>query len=295
MIPIVKTADLPHVYCLVRGRKRLILENRWFIEEDIPFSSVQNNFPKDELARIPLGPFCPFSAEVARNSEKQTVHSPWLMRNYLGGLARGEGVEFGPGNRPLPVRLDAQVTFIDKFHPAQPNCTRDDDFEFMPIDIVDQIESMSTVPDESQDFIIASHVIEHTPNPIGAMINANRTLRPSGKLILIVPDKERTFDRVRSATDISHLLDDHRQQDHGRDLEHYVEHYREVVKASDWPGAAITAWQAGEDIHYHCFTQKSFAAFIQVCLAFTEWTKIELIYPKHIASDTLEFYAILQK
>ena len=47
-------------------------------------------------------------------------------------------------------------------------------------DLQMDLADMSALPDESLDFLIASHVIEHTPNPIQAMINAHRKLRHGG-------------------------------------------------------------------------------------------------------------------
>ena len=59
----------------------------------------------------------------------------------------------------------------------------------MSIDVVDTIEMLAQFAETSLDFVIASHVIEHAPNPIAALVAAHRVLRSGGKLILIVPDK----------------------------------------------------------------------------------------------------------
>jgi hypothetical protein len=45
------------------------------------------------------------------------------------------------------------------------------------------------------DFIIGSHVIEHTPNPIKALRNGYRNFRTGGRLLLVLPDKNVTFTR----------------------------------------------------------------------------------------------------
>jgi SAM-dependent methyltransferase len=64
------------------------------------------------------------------------------------------------------------------------------------------------LPDESQDFIVSSHVIEHFPNPIKALIEWDRLVRPGGIIFMIVPHKERTFDRDADCTSLEHLVRD---------------------------------------------------------------------------------------
>lgn len=64
------------------------------------------------------------------------------------------------------------------------------------------------LPDESQDFIVSSHVIEHFPNPIKALIEWDRLVRTGGIIFMIVPHKERTFDKGKENTTLEHLIED---------------------------------------------------------------------------------------
>jgi SAM-dependent methyltransferase len=57
------------------------------------------------------------------------------------------------------------------------------------------------------DYVIASHVIEHIPNPIGWIKEIAAILRPNGILSLVVPDKRFTFDVNRTPTDTSTWVD----------------------------------------------------------------------------------------
>ena len=61
------------------------------------------------------------------------------------------------------------------------------------------------LPDGSQDFIIANHLLEHVADPIGALEEWYRLLRPDGILFLALPDKRVTFDKDRPRTTLDHV------------------------------------------------------------------------------------------
>lgn len=79
----------------------------------------------------------------------------------------------------------------------------------LKVDIVSPGDNIP-LPDESQDFIVSSHVIEHFNNPISVLIEWDRLLRPGGIIFIIVPHKERTFERDRDCTTLQHLIDDYK-------------------------------------------------------------------------------------
>jgi len=64
------------------------------------------------------------------------------------------------------------------------------------------------LPDESQDFVVSSHVIEHFHDPIKALIEWDRLVKPGGTIFMIVPHKERTFDKERDCTPLEHVISD---------------------------------------------------------------------------------------
>ncbi|KAI1703844.1 methyltransferase domain-containing protein [Ditylenchus destructor] len=55
-------------------------------------------------------------------------------------------------------------------------------------------------PDESQDFVISSHVIEHFYDPIRTIEEWLKVVRPGGYVYIIAPHKERTFDKDKKRT-----------------------------------------------------------------------------------------------
>ena len=71
------------------------------------------------------------------------------------------------------------------------------------------IDLLGALADESQDFVIASHIIEHLANPLAMLVDIHRVLRDGGLLVLIVPDRHVTFDRSRQPTPLVHLVDEY--------------------------------------------------------------------------------------
>lgn len=63
--------------------------------------------------------------------------------------------------------------------------------------------------DESIDFVLASHVIEHMPDTLRALREWDRVVKVGGIVFLIVPHALRTDDHSRRRTDWQHHLADH--------------------------------------------------------------------------------------
>ncbi|MDP9128260.1 MAG: class I SAM-dependent methyltransferase, partial [Pseudomonadota bacterium] len=63
--------------------------------------------------------------------------------------------------------------------------------------------------DGQWDFVLTSHVLEHFLDPIKALNEWYRVIKPGGYLFLIVPHKDRTFDKHRSRTTLDELLARH--------------------------------------------------------------------------------------
>jgi SAM-dependent methyltransferase len=82
---------------------------------------------------------------------------------------------------------------------------------------------LSEIPDNSYDFVLSSHMLEHTANPLRALQAWNRVLTTNGRLILIVPDPQWTFDHRRPVTTLAHLIEDFERSTGEDDLTHMPE------------------------------------------------------------------------
>jgi hypothetical protein len=127
--------------------------------------------------------------------------------------------------------------------------------------IVAEAANPSCVQDESYDFVLASHVLEHLANPLRALMEWKRILRLGGVVLVIVPHKAGTFDHRRSFSTFSHVEEDYRKNVTEADLTHLPEILELHDLALD-PGAG-TAEQFRERclvnesvraMHHHVFS-----------------------------------------
>lgn len=187
-----------------------------------------------------------------------------LASKYLSG----EGIEIGALNNPMPVPPTAFVRYVDR-HSYE--TLRNQDFpelhasSIATVDIIDDAETLATIPDASLDFVIINHVIEHCKNTIKALRTFWRVLKPGGLLFMTAPDKRYTFDRDRPLTTLEHIKEDDRENSPARDLAHYDEYVRLVDKVTD-PKAYLArmAYLLGINysIHFHVWDWTSFSAMM---------------------------------
>ncbi|MGH7263374.1 MAG: class I SAM-dependent methyltransferase [Candidatus Rokuibacteriota bacterium] len=168
----------------------------------------------------------------------------------------GTGLEIGALHHPTPVnRLWARVRYVDRLS-LEEQRRHYPELAAAPLvrpDIVAEADRLTPLADGSQDFVIASHLLEHLEDPIAAFEEWHRVLRPGGVLFLAVPDMRRTFDRDRPRTTLAHLVADHRDGGRGSRAAHYLE-YARLVDRRDGQAAEdqAQAYMArGYSIHFH--------------------------------------------
>ena len=118
---------------------------------------------------------------------------------------QGEGIEIGAAaHNPFGLRTRNVALHEPFYEQAQ----RDMCGEVAPIDIEASAESIP-LPDASQDFVISSHVLEHLPDTIRALIEWDRLLRPGGICYIIHPLRHALQgDESRPVTTTAHYLED---------------------------------------------------------------------------------------
>lgn len=143
------------------------------------------------------------------NNEKNSCSSEernTVSYRYL----QGQGIEIGALHNPLPVRKNTRVKYVDcrSLADLKKRYPELDTYTLTEVDIVDDGEILETIQDNSLDFIIANHFLEHCENPLGTISNHIKKIKTDGILYYAIPDKRFTFDKDRPLTDFNHLIDD---------------------------------------------------------------------------------------
>ncbi|HEX3240774.1 MAG TPA: methyltransferase domain-containing protein [Solirubrobacterales bacterium] len=185
----------------------------------------------------------------------------------------GDGLEIGPLHQPLAVPPHAHVRYVDRMTSQQLRSEYPElaDWDLTEVDIVDDGEKLTTIPAESQDFIIANHFLEHTENPIGTIEGHLGKLKPGGVLFYAVPDKRFTFDFRRETTPLEHMVADADQGPERSRAQHYEEWCRFVIGHESGDEVPSDEWvtqraaqldEMGYSIHMHVWTQAEFLDLI---------------------------------
>jgi len=184
-------------------------------------------------------------------------------------VLRGRGVEIGALHSPFPLPPEAAAVYVDRMPVAQLRLHYAElgDAPLVPVDVVDDAETLATFASASQDFLIASHLLEHCEDPIGALLTWLRVVRPGGVVVLAVPDRRFTFDRDRPPTALSHVVRDHRDGPQGSREEHYLEWARAVEgrTGDDARARAEELRRARYSIHYHVWDHDALAELLEHC------------------------------
>jgi SAM-dependent methyltransferase len=285
------------VYYVEAGRRHWIRDDEWLSCNGFDESTdVMEVDPDVMYANANSG-----AAPLRNQSDlKRFGLTSFDLREIAASRLYGTGIEFGAGASPFAVPLDCQVRFADAFSYESLKAVMYPGQQVQDLvrpDYLTDIKTLSGIADASLDFIVASHVIEHTNNPIKALASCYRALKPGGSLLLVIPDMHKTFDHKREPTSLLHVIEDFAMPSRARDLGHFEEFYS---KAFDMPaGANLQEYASqkhneGGDIHYHSWTYPSFGKLVNWCCQQQGW-QIAFEHPTLAGSDNIEFYFVLSK
>jgi ubiquinone/menaquinone biosynthesis C-methylase UbiE len=143
--------------------------------------------------------------KIKKETGKTIFPESKLAHKYLDGLV---GLEIG-GSIHNPFGLNTKnVDYTDSSDTVFKEEEMDQHGSFLPVDIVASGDNIP-VSDESYDFVVSSHVLEHFPDPIKALKEWHRIIKKGGYIFMIIPHKERTFDRNQERTNPEELLERH--------------------------------------------------------------------------------------
>jgi GT2 family glycosyltransferase/glycosyltransferase involved in cell wall biosynthesis/2-polyprenyl-3-methyl-5-hydroxy-6-metoxy-1,4-benzoquinol methylase len=215
-------------------------------------------------------------------------------------FVHGTGVEIGALQNPMPPPAGATVRYLDHLTLDQARASFPElgDLKLVDPSIIDDAETLQSVKAQSQDFVIAGEVLEHTRDPIGALRNWLRVLKPGRFLYFSVPDRSNPFDQHREVTSFEHLLADHhsRATRSAEDERHYWDwtssaHREMSLEEQKSFNAKLLA--EGHGIHFHVFDRDLLEQLLAHVCPISGARTVEL-HSNRIDSS-LEHIAILQR
>ncbi len=99
--------------------------------------------------------------------------------------------------------------------------------------------------DNTWDFVINSHVIEHFYDPVKSIKEWLRVIKPGGLVYMIVPHKERTFDKDRPRTTLAEIIQNHDYPNppvpdhHGHYSVWITQDFIDICDHYGWPVVAV--------------------------------------------------------
>ncbi|WP_333899577.1 class I SAM-dependent methyltransferase [Agrobacterium pusense] len=224
-------------------------------------------------------------------------------------------LEIGPSYGPiLPKKQGFKTTVFD--HLSKEELVEKYKNHKVNSHLIEDVDILGTALDDVDakfDAIVASHVIEHTPDMIGFLQQCSRLMHAGSQLFLITPDKRRVFDAMRPLSTTGNVIDAHllkRTRHVGAIFDtkiHAVSRRGKNLWSSDEDAPMNTIHNFAEakallrdvmsvdhyvDTHAWCFTPQSFR-LIMFDLMGLEF--IDLIEDEYYDHERTEFYFVLRK
>jgi SAM-dependent methyltransferase len=226
------------------------------------------------------------------------IPEPMLARRKELGhqFLHGQGIEIGALHHPMSVPDDANVRYVDRLsvENLREHYPELNHLDLVNVDVVDDGEMLHHFPDNSLDFIIANHMLEHTENPLGTIRRHLRKVKPGGVLYYAIPDRRMSFDVDRKLTSFLHLVLDDRlgpalsRERHFREWVKYVTKEHDPVRAK---AELEKLMRINYSIHFHVWQTDSFLKFIKRAMLYL-FRRFRI---EHFSQNDTEAVAILRK
>jgi SAM-dependent methyltransferase len=117
-------------------------------------------------------------------------------------FASGSGIELAPLASAWPRHDRMNVKYVERYSHAElmkqyPDINEE---HLAPIDFFEDARTLPSFKANSQDFVLHSHLLEHSDNPLRSFERWLEVLKVGGVMLGAVPNKDYTFDVDRPLT-----------------------------------------------------------------------------------------------
>lgn len=146
---------------------------------------------------------------------------------------------------------------------------------------------LEPIADAAYDFVLSAHNLEHFANPVKALHEWKRVLRPGGALVLVLPFYRNTFDHRRTPTPVGEMLADYERNVGEDDLTHLEEILEKHDLERDPGAGSRDAFEArcrdnfnNRCLHHHVFDESNSRVLLE-SVGFTV-KAVDLAQPFHL-------------
>lgn len=213
-----------------------------------------------------------------------------LSKKYVG--LNELGLEIAPFHNPWSapgnqvINLDVLTnTQLRKLFPEMSHKPLAD------VHILDNANYLKCIPDESMDFVLSSHSLEHMENVGIALYHWMRVLKKGKPLLMAVPLKDNPIDKDRSSCNSMHIAFEYLYPNQYDLADHYREYYKIVNKLSgkELDKSVERSVLDKTNIHFHCWDEKDLKSTFEVMQPYINYELVEFTPQGH------ECFVVLRK
>ena len=219
-----------------------------------------------------------FLSYVSRPQKRELISISYSLKNKI-GLEIGGPSKFFDLKSYFPVYLFAkridgvnfstETVWEGKIEEGQNYHYGDGKTGYQFISEASELEN---IKNNNYDFLLSCHSLEHVANPLKALKRWNEVLKVHAKIVLVLPDKEYTFDVKRPYTSFEHLLEDYENNITEKD----ATHFEEVIKLNETAkdpnpqtpadfARRVENNYAIRSVHHHVFSLDVLEKMLQYC------------------------------
>lgn len=134
---------------------------------------------------------------------------------------------------------------------------------------VAEATDLTGIASSTYDFVLSSHMLEHSANPLKALTEWLRVLKDGGTLALALPHRDGTFDHRRPVTPMAHLVEDFERDMGENDLTHLDEILRlhDLHRDPEAGDAQAFAERSRRNVENRCLHQHVFDTRLAIEIA----------------------------